>query len=416
MSFVCEISGESLATTSDEVVVTPSGHVCLKRLLLSKLSETGGMDPFAEGRPLSEDQLITLSSTSGSGGGKALPPRPQQATSMPSLLTLISNEYDSLVLELFDTRKALEETRRELSQALYQNDAAIRVVARLAQERDAAQAQLEQWNGSVGATAAPATSTVEAPAADDAASGEEPPAKRQKILVGADGPLKDDIPEAALAVMTSTWEKLHKERKPMLKAAAAKAPSPELLAAHEETDAKAYHKSTCKAVTCMAQCEEASLLVTGAKDKQVILYDIEKQVVAQSANFGTIPAAVDINSNYFAAGDSKGKLIIYRVADGSVAAEFKGDSGAVVDVSFHPSGQLLVVATAGGKVSLYSLDDDTSIAEVSYFKATEDETYVSGALHPDGLIYAAGTKSGAVQIWDFKNKTLASTMKVRKES
>lgn len=48
------------------------------------------------------------------------------------------------MLELFDTRKALEDTRKELSQALYQNDGAIRVVARLCQERDQARQQLEQ--------------------------------------------------------------------------------------------------------------------------------------------------------------------------------------------------------------------------------------------------------------------------------
>jgi pre-mRNA-processing factor 19 len=400
MSFVCEISGESLSTAADEVVVTPSGHVCLKRLLLSKLSENGGMDPWVEGRPLSEDQLITLSGNN----SKTLPPRPQQATSMPSLLTLLSKEYDALVLELFDTRKALEDTRRELSQALYQNDAAIRVVARLAQERDAAQAQLEQWNGSVGAAASAPTTAA---AQDTNGDEEEPPTKRQKL---SDGPLKGDIPEADLKIMTDTWETLHKERKPTLKAAAAEAPTPEVLATFEETDHKAWHKSTCKAVTCMSQCEEASLLVTGAKDKHVCLYNTESQVVAHDINFGTIPAAVAVNASYFAAGDGKGKLVIYKVDDGSVAVEFKGDS-AVVDLSFHPSGKFLVAASAAGRVSIYSLDGE-DIAEMSYFEAEEDIEYESGALHPDGLIYAAGTKSGAVHIWDFKNKTLASTMKV----
>ena len=127
MASTCEISGESLATTKEEVVVTPSGHTCIKRLLLAKLSENGGMDPFETMRqlPLSEDQLITLQRTS----NQVAPPRPQ-ATSLPNLLQLMQSEYDALVLELFDTRMALEDTRRELSQALYQNDAAVRVIAR----------------------------------------------------------------------------------------------------------------------------------------------------------------------------------------------------------------------------------------------------------------------------------------------
>ena len=67
---------------------------------------------------------------------------------MPALLGLVGKEYEAFVLELFDTRKALEETRKELSHALYQNDAAVRVVARLAQERDEARQELANWKAS----------------------------------------------------------------------------------------------------------------------------------------------------------------------------------------------------------------------------------------------------------------------------
>jgi pre-mRNA-processing factor 19 len=93
---VCEISGEPLQGTVNEVVVTPSGHICIKRLLLTKLSENGGLDPFESKLPLSEDQLVTLQ-TPGSGGSMA-PPRPQ-ATSLPNLLGLLQKEYDAMVSE-----------------------------------------------------------------------------------------------------------------------------------------------------------------------------------------------------------------------------------------------------------------------------------------------------------------------------
>jgi pre-mRNA-processing factor 19 len=58
---------------------------------------------------------------------------------------MLQSEYDVVLLELHDTRVSLEETRRELSSALYQNDAAVRVVARLAQERDEARGKLEGY-------------------------------------------------------------------------------------------------------------------------------------------------------------------------------------------------------------------------------------------------------------------------------
>ena len=144
----CELSGESLAASQETVVVTPSGHVCLKRLLLTKLSENGGMDPFTVNadRPLSEDALIELAKPK-----SVVPPRPNAATSYGNLLELLQAEYDAVVLELFDTRQALQSTRQELSQSLYQNDAAVRVIARLARERDEARQQLASLQGGGGA-------------------------------------------------------------------------------------------------------------------------------------------------------------------------------------------------------------------------------------------------------------------------
>ena len=59
-------------------------------------------------------------------------------------LDMLKKEHDALVLEHVDTRKVLEETRRELSQQLYRNDAAIRVLARISQERDAAKKQFNR--------------------------------------------------------------------------------------------------------------------------------------------------------------------------------------------------------------------------------------------------------------------------------
>jgi len=48
------------------------------------------------------------------------------------------NEWDENVLEIFTLKQHLDMTRKELSQALYQHDAACRVIARLKEERDEA--------------------------------------------------------------------------------------------------------------------------------------------------------------------------------------------------------------------------------------------------------------------------------------
>lgn len=365
------------------------------------------MDPFEpiRERPLSEDQLISLNNKS------VAPPRPQ-ATSLPNLLGVIQKEYDALVLELFDTRKALEDTRRELSQALYQNDAATRVVARLAQERDASRQELQNWNASVGTSTAEAAAavaappaTVEEPAADD---DEAPPSKRKRVEEEvSQGPLANDIPESHLQQMVDAWDRLHKERKPMLKAAASKSLSPDQLTALKEVDSKACHDSRTKSVTAMAGC--GNLIVTAARDKNVIVYDTATKTVVHKVSFGAIVTSVDVNDTTFVAASGT-KVVVYSLAeDAKVVGEFKADS-AVVDLRLHPTKSHVCVATKNGKLSLLSVSG--GVSEISVFSA-DDTEYTCGALHPDGLIYAAGTEKGQVHMWDFKNKVLASTLQVR---
>jgi pre-mRNA-processing factor 19 len=56
---------------------------------------------------------------------------------VPALLHTLQNEWDALVLETFQLKQSYLATRQELSYALYAQDAATRVVARLIKERDA---------------------------------------------------------------------------------------------------------------------------------------------------------------------------------------------------------------------------------------------------------------------------------------
>lgn len=124
-----------------------SGYVYEKRLILKQI-ELSGTDPVT-GVEITASDLLPIQSSHVSA------PKPISATSVQGLLGALQSEWDALMLETFTLRQTLETTRQELSQALYQHDAACRVIARLIQERDAArsslastQAMLAQLNAS----------------------------------------------------------------------------------------------------------------------------------------------------------------------------------------------------------------------------------------------------------------------------
>lgn len=63
-----------------------------------------------------------------------------EATSVPGALSLLQSEWDGHLLETYNLRKSLDQCRKELAHALYQQDAACRVIARLLKEKESAEA------------------------------------------------------------------------------------------------------------------------------------------------------------------------------------------------------------------------------------------------------------------------------------
>lgn len=113
-----------------------SGNVFEKRLIESYILENG-KDPIT-GEDLTLEDLVELKSP------RIVRPRPPTLTSIPSLLSVFQNEWDALALETYKLQQNLKQTRQELSTALYQHDAAVRVIARLSRERDEARDALSR--------------------------------------------------------------------------------------------------------------------------------------------------------------------------------------------------------------------------------------------------------------------------------
>lgn len=115
---------------------TATGIVYEKRLIEQYIKEHA-TEP-STGEALTADDLLVVSSS------RIVRPRPPTLTSIPALLATFQNEWDALALETYNLKEQLARTREELATALYQHDAAIRVIARLSKERDEARDSLSK--------------------------------------------------------------------------------------------------------------------------------------------------------------------------------------------------------------------------------------------------------------------------------
>ena len=105
-----------------------------KRLIEAYINESG-TEPTT-GEALSAEDLLEIRTQPN------VIPRPPQVTSIPAMLSMFQNEWDSMALQVYKLQQDLKQARQELSVALYQHDAAVRVIAQVASERDEARTAL----------------------------------------------------------------------------------------------------------------------------------------------------------------------------------------------------------------------------------------------------------------------------------
>ncbi|RLN87702.1 hypothetical protein BBJ28_00013864 [Nothophytophthora sp. Chile5] len=388
---LCCLSGQ---VPQQPVVSLKSGHVFEKRLLLQYLEQNQRRCPIT-GQELDVDvDLLALqaaptpsadaaASSSDAGLSRFSP----EGAGVPQLLRAFQSEWDAVMLETFALKKHLEQTRQELSHALYQHDAACRVIARLNAENASLRekaANTDEEDVDMGASEGGA---LPAEALATVAAKQKELATRRKEFKKRDGPQR-----AARLSGLSDWK---------------------LASSH------ALHDSAKPGVTCVAVDPKNPMKVaTGGVDKKAKLFDTaQQQLVATLTGHSKKVSHVEFHPTadlvVTASHDKTLKLWTPQEDGYTVGHTLDGFEDAVSSASIHPTGnyvlsgsldatwgihdvrrgQLLTRYTLNGELAMPTAESAAKKAK----KAANEARCVR--FHPDGGIFGTAAKSKLVQMW-----------------
>lgn len=272
------------------------------------------------GEDLEVSDLINLKSE------KIVTPRPPTLTSIPSLLSTFQNEWDALALETFTLRQQLQSTRQELATALYQHDAAVRVIARLTRERDEARDALSKVTIGAGSGGGDA------------------------MQIDSEG-----LSEELAAKVDATQEKLSKSRR--------KRPVPKGWADSELIEkfgVSVASETLYPGARSLALDEAGELAIIGGSDGVAGVYSIAENKVQQSFKAGgAVTDAVWYGSRPVVS-TSSGAVKVF----GDSETSFTSHAGSANALALHPSGDILASVGVDKSFVFYDLEAGKPVTQV----------------------------------------------------
>lgn len=162
---------------------------------------------------------------------------------------------------------------------------------------------------------------------------------------------------------------------------------------------------------------DGNLALTGGADKTVQIYDFEANKTLSTLKGHTKPVhQVEFVNETAALSSSADKTVKLWNADGdakwSVAGNMTGHKGDIVGFAVHPSKRYVAIGSADSTWSFRDLETRETVKTYTPLSNVEGSFHYSAFnMHPDGILYGAGTDDGKIRIWDVRDDAnLAATL------
>ncbi|KAL4706320.1 hypothetical protein ACJJTC_004929 [Scirpophaga incertulas] len=380
MALHCAISNE----VPEVPVVSPSSGAVFEKRIIEKYVIENGVDPIS-GKELRVEDLIEIKTPA------IVKPKPPSATSIPATLKSMQDEWDALMLHAFTQRQQLQTARQELSHALYQHDAACRVIARLTKEVTAAREALATLKPQAGISMTQPTQQAEAAAGAGAGAG----AGAAPLGMSADVVAR--LQECATA--------LTQERKRRGRSVPEGLQSPDQIRAFATLASHpGLHSASVPGILALdINPSDQSKLLTGGNDRNATVFnkDTEQVVAILKGHTKKVTRVIYHPSEDTVLTASPDHTIrVWSVANATAQVILRPHEGAVTGLSLHPTGDHVLSTSADRHWAFCDLRAGTVLARV------HDAAGLTAAMfHPDGLIFGTGTDTSQVKIWDLKEQS-----------
>jgi len=371
MALVCALSG----VTPEDPVLSRTGYIFEKRLI-EKHIIANSKCPLS-GEDLGIDDLIPIKVH------KAVKPRPVAAASIPGILSLLQNEWDAIMSEVFTLRTHLDTVRNQLSHSLYQHDAACRVIARLLRERDGARAQVTQLQQQI-AQAKPTTTS-------------------ELVEPGISETLQNEMSELAKSLLAGRRRR-NVEALPV-----------EQVRTFHNTGSFPIHQSTNPGILCLdLDKKTGNRVVSGGMDAMVILMDLQrkKTLCKMSGHMKKVnQVLIHPTQNVILSASEDKTIRVWSCSDVEnqqykCAYTIRTHSAEVYGISVHPLGDYFVSCSRDRTWAFHELDSGRTLKTMKNLP-TE---YRCLCLHPDGMILGGGGADGQTHIWDMRGQELKASL------
>lgn len=444
----CHLTNEICETP---VVSKKTGHIYEKAALEKYLKNNANLCPITN-EPMSKDDYVEIKNFQ-----MASRPKPPTHTSIPALLKSFQNEWDQVMLESYNLKKHCEEIRQQLSHALYQYDAACRVIARLTQERDRAMNELANTRENMAAALTQSQVTMESMirqqninnnvmndkqnslneqrstgAQEIEMSNENNSNNNEKNIENKNKSNNADNvqhPKKIIEATTFSQEiidyiveyglNLSQHRKDNNKQAKKLAQSTENISQYQCVESYNAHSPSEPGISCMdLHPTKQQYVITGGNDATLIIYNRETKKFEHVLK-GHTRKITDVkfhhNENIILSSSSDNQSFVWNYSQNDeewqIAYKQENHTDVITGLCIHPLGTYYAVSSLDCKWSLYNMYNGATLLSI---ENENKKGYSCIDFHPDGQILGLCSED-FVKIYDMRQKNIGATFDGHKD-